>query len=1032
MFVLHSSNKTENLLEHLAAVIAAAPLTSPFAPEVFLIQSQGMERWLSQQLATRRQVWGNFSFLFPAKFFGDLATKLHSDLQEPAFDRRLMLWRFEALLRELDGEVYQALRQYLAGDNAELKRYQLATQLARIFDQYQMLRPDLLQAWQDNRSVYHDQAERWQAALWRRIVAASGAGHRGAHWQQAIAKLRNTPPGKFQADLPERVSVFGVHSLPPLMLDYLNALAAHIDVHLYLLNPVQNYWADLPGKRLLAQLQTFTGHPLLVRLGQQGREFQQILLEQVEFAFEPSSFEPADADSVLQHLQNDILANRQPRLTLVADNSLTIHACHSRLREVQVLKNQLLAALEQNPDLQLRDVVVMAPDIQLYAPFISAVFDDVQHAIADRSLKISNAALAAFISFLRLSQSRFGWQAVLDLLEQPAIYSSFGLTETDLELIRYWLRETHVRWGKSAADKQTQGLPALPQNTWQASLERLFIGYAVGASEDFVDGVLPYPHIEGSSAQALGGLNSFLQLCFQASDQLPQAKTLAEWQPSLKGFADRLLAGCDPLEWQPLYELLAELGEYATVHNQPLSLAVIIAWLEGRMDETKSGNGFLRGQLTFCSMLPMRAIPCQVIGLLGMNDGEYPKIERHPTFDLLAQHPRLGDRSRRADDRYQFLEILLSARQQLIVTYIGQSLRDNSQIPPSPIIGELLDVLRDNYGLNNLTTWHPLHPFSPRYFRDDEPSLFSYAAHDLATARRIRVEKPAAAPWWQGELAAEPLEVIEISELLSFYNHPQRYFLHRQLGVRLPSLASDADEREPFKLDSLTDYQIAQQWLDAELHGRPFSLERLQAQGCWPAAAPGEIAWRQREPAIREFAELIADKDLGDAAPGLALDFNLGGYRLVGKLANQYQNGGLIYRFSKLKGRDFIGAWLQHLLANQIQPQTTHLLASDFDLSFPAGAQPENLQRFLELFALGQRRPDAFFTDAAFCYLQQKNPDTALATVIKQTLDSIDNGYEPELAQLFAHRDMNELFGDDFTELCRQWLEPAWRAANGG
>jgi exodeoxyribonuclease V gamma subunit len=1031
MFVLHSSNKTENLLEHLVTVISLSPLSSIFSAETFLIQSQGMERWLSQKLANRLQVWGHFRYLFPARFFGELAGKLHAEPSEPNFDRQLMLWRFEALLRDLDGEVYQALRQYLAGENADLKRYQLAMQLARIFDQYQMLRPDLLSAWQENRLLYHSAAEKWQAALWRQITFASGNRHRGEHWLQVIDKLRNAPPGQFQADLPERVSVFGVNSLPPLLLSYLQALALHCDVHLYLLNPVQGYWADLPGKRLLAQLQAFDGHPLLVTLGQQGREFQQMLLEQVEFAFEPSSFEAGEIDSNLQQLQNDILANQMPQLALQADRSISIHACHSRLREVQVLKNQLLESLENNIDLDLRDIVVMAPDIQLYAPFINAVFDDIQHAIADRSLKISNAALDAFVRFLQLSQSRFGWQAVFDLLEQPLVYSGFGLAETDLELIRYWLQDTHVRWGKSAADKQAQGLPPLQQNTWEASLERLFMGYAVAGDEEFVDGVLPYPDIEGSSAQALGGLNTFLQLCFQAGKELKAAKTFSDWLPCLRLYADKLLAGADPAERQPLNGLLVELADFTDIHNQPLSLAVIVAWLEGRMDETKSGNGFLRGQLTFCSMLPMRSIPCQVIALLGMNDGEFPKIERHPTFDLLAQHPRLGDRSRRADDRYQFLEILLSARRQLIVTYIGQSLRDNSEIPPSPIVSELLEVLRDSYGLDNPTIRHPLHPFSPRYFRGDDPALFSYAKHDLETAQHMRAEKQAPLPWWQGELDAEAEEVIEIGELLSFYNHPQRYFLRQQLGVQLPRLEVDAEEREPFALSSLDAYQIAQQWLDAELRGRPFSLEKVQAQGLWPAAAPGEIAWRQRQPAIAQFAELIAGKELGEPQPAEAVDLNLAGYRLVGKLGNQYQQGGLIYRFGSLKGRDFIGAWLQHLLINQIRPQTTYLLGTDADLAFPPGPQPDALRQLLQIFLQGRRRPDAFFSEAAFCYLQQKNPDNALSAVIKQTLDSIEKGYEPEIAQLFTYRDLNEIFNEHFAVQCRQLLQPPWRAAHG-
>jgi len=1032
MFILHSSNKTENLLEHLAIVIQSAPLASPFAQELFLIQSQGMERWLSQQLAEHFKVWGNFRYLFPGKFFSNLSGRLSGDLNDAAFDRHQLHWRFEALLRDVDADVFKPLQQYLSGENIDLKRYQLAQQLARIFDQYQMLRLDLLDAWQQGRSLHDSDSERWQRELWLRLTADIGRRHRGECWRQVIDRLQNAEAGAFAESLPERISIFGVNSAPPLLLSLMQALSRHCDVHLFLLNPVQGYWADLPGKQLLAKLEEFDGHPLLVRLGQQGREFQQLLLEQLEFEFEPSSFEAGDADSTLQRLQNDILANQTPQTNLQADNSISIHSCHSRLREVQVLKNQLLATLESQPDLELRDIVVMAPDIQLYAPFISAIFADIQHAIADRSLRISNAALDALLRFLNLSQSRLGWQSVLDLLEQPLVYGNFGLDESDMELIRYWIADTQVRWGRSAAHKQKLGLPALNQNTWQATLDRLFMGYAVGSNDEFVNDVLPYLDIEGSSSQALGGLSDFLQLLFRAGDELQAAKTLAEWQTVLTRYADRLLSNADPVDRQPLNELLTEIDDIAAIHSHPVTLAVMVAWLEGRMDESKSSNGFLRGQLTFCSMLPMRSIPFQVIALLGMNDGEFPKVERNPSFDLLSQHPRLGDRSRRADDRYQFLEILLSARRQLIVTYIGQSLRDNSEIPPSVIVSELLEVLHNSYQLSDPVIRHPLHPFSPRYFDNGNPQLFSYVQADLATAQRLRGDKSAAAPWWQGSIAAEDDELIAIEELLLFYNHPQRYFLQRQLGIRLPQLEMEAEEREPFALDPLSRYGIQQQWIAEALADRSLPLAKLQAQGLWPAGALGEIEWRRQQPSIQRFVDTIKAKAMGSALPALAVDLALGPYRLVGKLGNLYANGSLLYRYANIKGKDFIAAWLQHLLINRLEPQTTHLLAKDDDLMFQPGIGSEQtLRTMIEIYLQGRQRPDAFFTEAAFCFLQQKKPEAALNAIIKYVGDSIELGYEPEIGQLFAHRDLSEIFDDRFAEQCQSLLLPAWSATHG-
>lgn len=1047
MFILHSSNKTENLVAHLTAVIENAPLSSPFSKEVFLIQSQGMERWLSQQLATEFKVWGNYEFLFPNRFFSMLAQKINLSLSDAVFERNVMLWRFEALLRRLDDETYghefKALRQYLTGENIAVKRYQLAQQLAQIFDQYQMMRPDMLALWHQGLLLYQSETERWQRALWLLVTEQTGIRHRGSLWLDVIERMNNAEAGAFGDAVPERVSVFGVNTMPPLFLSYLQALARHCDVHFFLLNPAQVFWADVGSRRQRIELETFTGHPLLSTLGQQGREFQEMILEQMQFDFEPESFELSEARNNLQQLQNDILNNALEERTLQKDDSISIHACHSRMREVEVLKNELLQALEQDPALELRDIVVMAPDIQAYEPFIAAVFDDIQHAIADRSLRVSNNALEAFIRFLSLSQSRFGWQSVLDLLEQPVVYPGFGLSETDLELIKHWVRATEVRWGKSAKHRQELGLPELGGNTWQAALDRLLMGYAVGSDDDFIDDVLPYCDIEGSSAQALGGLCEFMQLAFQACSELKQAKTLKAWSAQLYYYADQLLEGADPVERQQLNELLVELSaDVAAVHNDDVELQVIISWLEGTISERKSSHGFLRGQLTFCSMLPMRSIPFKVIALLGMNDGEFPKVDRAPTFDLLSQpqHFRKGDRSRRADDRYQFLEILLSARQRLIMTYIGQSISQNDVIPPSVIISELIDVLEDSYGLSGLVTRHPLQPFSPRYF-DGASGLFSFSAADCATAKALSAARQEPQLWWQGTITDETGEVIDLSELFSFFQHPQRYFLRRQLDLRFGGMEAKAEEREPFEIGKLDGYAIHHDWIQQQLSGASVSLKRLQAQGRWLAGSPGELEFERQQKVIREFVERIEQKKLGPALDDLPVDIKVGHYRLIGKLGNRYQNGSLFYRYADLKGKDFINAWLHHLIINRLEPQATCLLSADEDLLFlPEHCQPDYLPELIEIYRLGQQQPDAFFVEPALAYVRQAHKlnassranKSALDTAMEQLARAVEQPYEPELRRLYHNADdMARVLGESFERQCQALLQDIWAATHG-
>ena len=1042
MFILHSSNKTENLLVHLTAVIENSLLSNPLNKEIFLIQSQGMERWLSQQLANYFGVWGNYEFLFPGKFFSSIAKNLDGQLDDDLFDRELMLWRFELLLRELDDDCFKSLQHYVSGENPDLKRYQLASKLAQTFDQYQMMRPDMLSLWQKGKYLYQLETEQWQQALWQKIIQSIGSKHRGLLWQDVINKLNHANEGEVSNQLPERVFVFGLNTMPPLFLDYLQGLSRHSDIHLFLLNPVQVYWADLTNKKHQITADATVDHPLLSTLGQQGREFQQMLLEQASFSYEPDSFELTTASNNLQQLQNDILNNHIPdellENTLEKDYSLSIHSCHSRMREVEVLKNQILLSLEQDSTLELRDIVVMTPDIQLYAPFISAVFNDIQHTIADRSLRLSNTVLDIFIRFLKLSQSRFGWQSVMDLFEQPEVFTNFSLTESDLDLIKYWVAETHVRWGKSADHKKELGLPELNENTWQATLDRLLMGYAIASEECFIDNILPYPEIEGSSALILGYFNDFIQILFKASKELKYSYTLETWGKRLYFFADQLISAkssAEKMERQQLNELLEKLADYRKLHTEDICLDVIVAWLENQMSEQKSATGFLRGQLTFCSMLPMRSIPFKVIALLGLNEGEFPTIDRYPSFDLIGQNFRKGDRSRRADDRYQFLEILLSARQQLIITYIGQSNHGNNDTPPSVVISELLEVLENDYQLTHLVTKHPLQPFSRQYFIE-ESEHFSFSNVDFETAITLQGKQSSGEKWWQGKLVCDESEIIDIEDLFAFYRHPQQYFLQRQLGIHFKGLSVDVEEREPFAIDTLEAYGINQEWIANTISNIPYSLKKLQAQGRWISGSAGELEFNRQEQHIEQFTELIKQQDLGRKKQDKPIDIQIAGYRLIGNLSHLYQNGSLFYRYSKAKGKDFMRAWLHHLIINQISPQNTHLLSIDKTIIFSSGSEKlSHLIQLINIYLKGQKQPDSFFTESAIAYVEQalklktsnRSKKSAITVAQEQLIKEI--GFDASLQQLYQNvEDLTELLNEGFEELCNNLILPVWQS----
>jgi len=1059
MLYLHVSNRTENLLRHLAEVLRVSGRRNLFEKEVLLIQSQGMERMISQTLAANFVSWCNFEYFLPVTFLQYTARLLGMEITPDGYDRTTMTWRLEELLRDLEGDEYQPIRRYLQGDNSALKRYQLADRLANIFDQYQLLRPEMLTAWEQNRLVGREPQERWQQSLWRKLLAQQeGAPHRGEVLQRIIRRLQ--AKDDLSAILPQRVSVFGLSIMPPLFLNCLQGLGRHTDVHLYVLSPCSEYWGDLElhRNRLFAsddgvnakpqeQDVAFEHHPLLAAFGRQGRDFQRMLFsDQVRFELEFCSYQdPLDGEdeTLLRWLQSDLLRGElTPRDEEwdIADRSIQVVSCHSKLREITILREHILRWLYEDPKLELRDIVVMAPDIQEYSALIPAVFEGIQHSISDRSLRRRNCVLAAFVDFLALFQGRFGWDEMLDLLKEPVIAEKLELSRDDLDNLQRWVTGAGIRWGLSGVQRSESGLPGFEEGSWQAGISRLLMGYGVD-SEEFVDAILPYAGIEGGAAAALGGLCEFVATVEEARADFAVARSLREWSALLLGYADRLFRGeadgrasGDYLE---LREILVELGEIPeTFHRSVVEFRVIDSWLEHMARETRSSSGFLRGQLTFCSMLPMRSIPFRKVCLIGLGDGDFPRDDRFAAFDLMGMQHRPGDRSRRMDDRYQFLEAILAAREQLYLSYIGQSIRNNEPIPPSVVVSELLEVLEKRYRAGHLLVVHPLHPFSSRYFSGESAGLFSYDDQYCRVAEAIRLPREQGGGWWSGKREAV-VEEIDVDDLLLFFRNPQRWFVRNCLEIRLGDDLELVPDSEPFTLNGLENYLLNRELLEGLLAGEDVSvsLEKMQVMARWPLGEPGRIAFAQRVRELEQFALRITAAGMGERCEDLPLELEVCGCRLAGRLGNLHEHGILLCRHGRLDGRELLAGWLHYLLylRQTGTPMETIVLGLDGISRFKAGCEEvPDLETMVEVYLDGCRQPSSLYIEPGMTWLKKKDREKALGAAREALEHYLEKGFDRETALLLRGCETEAVIGAEFVELTRRVLEPIVRRANGG
>ncbi|MGZ8229105.1 MAG: exodeoxyribonuclease V subunit gamma, partial [Burkholderiales bacterium] len=910
MLTVHYSNRLEILAEELAAV-TSAPLASPFSREVVIVQSRGVARWLALRLADHGGVCANVHFPFPNAFVWELCRDVLGEVPETSpFDPAILTWRILRLLPEMETQpAFAPVLNYVGTD--PVRRYDLAVRVADLFDQYLLYRPEWMPRWESGKEQH------WQAALWRQVANEAGVPHRAQVLAQLLEEFGDRPRTRrsgTDSELPERVSMFGAPALPPSLLSLFEALARQTDVHLFIQNPSREYWGDIREAGAIARKVADrapeaalleTGNALLASLGKQGRDFFDLVTE-AESAETREHFDDPGEGSLLAAIQSDILNLRErtpPAPLAPNDRSIQVHTCHSAMREVEVLHDRLLALFSGHRDLEPSDVVVMTPDIETCAPYIEAVFGTAEPRIpfniSDRSAEQESTLAATFLALIELAGSRYDANRVLAILDEVSVQRRFGLSEADLDTIVQWVRESQIRWGIDGAHRARLGLPATHEHTWRFGLDRLLLGYALpGGNEQLFAGVLPYDEIEGSLGQVLGRFQSFAEAAIQLDAQLSRPRPVAQWAELLQEILERFF---DPPEERE-YELEAvRAGVMALLKDAraaqftgAVPLAVVKSALRERLQVP--GRAFLSGGVTFCAMVPMRSLPFEVVCMIGMNDGAFPRVQRPFGFDLMAEKFRKGDRSRRDDDRYLFLESLLCARRWLYLSHTGRNIRDDSIIPPSVLVSELLDYIAAHFRVEGaadirdaIVTVHPLQAFSHRYFQGDN-RLFSYSDALREAAQTLDTKSKRAPEPLITDALPEPdaeFGAVDLESLIRFFRNPAKYLLNERLKIRLETAEEEIEAREPFALDSLSGYGLKQRVLSRALREDSCDLLAVErAGGVLPHGRMGEVLFERAREDVERYAAKLAPRLPRERLDPVVVDISLTNAKLTGMLAN--------------------------------------------------------------------------------------------------------------------------------------------------
>jgi exodeoxyribonuclease V gamma subunit len=984
-FRLYHSNALDVLAgllaEELRKDVPGQPL---LAPDTVLIPQVAMRRWLQATLARRHGIAANLEFLTPGEF---VARALDANLGTSADDLDLdtLHWRLHAALSDPALRAKPAMAQlatYLA-DGDPLKAWTLAGELANVFNKYQAWRRDWLLRW-DGGADPDDP----QAILWRRV--ANGRVHRARRIQDYLARFADGEA--LPAGLPKRLFAFGTLNISPDVLRVLATQSRVGTLHFYLPTPTKHYWGDLQslGARLREGIEPFGDeareNPLLRDWGAAGKDFMALLgsYEVVHPSGEIAAYaDPAegDGDGLLQRMQADLFHRRampsgskRDRVD-AGDASLQFHACHTRLRELQVLHDRLRALLEDNrfdPPLQPRDIAVLAPDIDPYVPYLDAVFGSdghagqaIPYALADASPLAGEPLADVFLRLLALPLSRFGLEEVLDLLASPPLAEAAGLDAADFERLHGWLHAAGARWGIDARHRQRQGAPTDDAYTWQFALDRLLLGHASG-SEDDIAGVAPWPELEGGALAALDALLKMLRTLARNERILGEAMPPAQWRERLLGLLEALLprppsttSGQRALDrLRTLVDDFAKQAQKAGF-DAPLAAEIVRAHFTARLTEADIRAPLLTGGVSFARMVPMRLLPFRVICLLGMNDGDFPRRDsaaglNRLTAELGTERRRHGDRSTRDDDRYLFLQLFSAAQDVFYTSWLGADPRDGSAREPSALVSELLAAAGDYHAhpekaVSELVLRHPLQPFSPAAFGADDARLFSYRGHWHPAAGRLSGARESLAPWLDAAHAlASPLEPetdLPLDALRRFLQAPAEQFLRQRLGLRLPELDAAGEDIEPLQAPGRGFERMALQRavFDGLLAGDDAAAMQatLRARGLLPSGPLGRRALAQVVREVRPYVDAFAQWRVDGEPTSLALDVDIDGLRLHGRLGDVWSNGIARLRFGKPNGNSSIRNGLDWLLASAAGVDVAFVEVQDVgDLGIDAHVRP--------------------------------------------------------------------------------------------
>jgi len=1027
-----------------------------FQPYYIVTQTEGINDWLRQRIAEEQRIAAHIRFVRSNDIVHRIYQLLGGEHLESLSSEDLSWLLYEILGRSEFRERFGAIAAYFTEDPEQepLRRYALAAKVADLFDQYQVYREDVLQQWKAVPTVPEGA---WQQYLWRCVCARVQDRADKTRQGEYIIKAIQDPEKRrrLQQQMPH-VAIFGLSVLTKYHLRIFAAVAPYISFSFYLLNaaPAQ-YWMDALTDKQVARLvergvwsegTVTAGNPLLTGWGKLTAETFRLLFEEDVFLnnYELIASEPPAPGNLLGKLQADVFHNHpaeeRHRITTddLRDGSIEIHSCYTRAREVEVLYNYLVHQVEGTnraidagaPGRRLtpRDILVLVTDIDAYAPYIKAVFGNAPYpfpfSIAGEHFQAQDSLVAALHLLLHLHEEQFDAERVVQLLDSSWIRNRFRIADTNL--VRRAVDAANIRFGieGDTADDTVYV-------SWKYGIRRLIYGICMTGGDLYDDGTYecyPLELVEGNAAHDLVRFCYFAERVMELVQLRQAPRRLDGWARYVRRLLELLQDPSAPLseEYLLVEKQLGRLNLMNDWHEGPVPFEVFRSSFLDTLGEEATARGFGMRGVTFSSMIPMRSIPARIIAVLGLSFDKFPRREPVLSFNIMQDQVRVGDRNRKDNDKHLFLETLIAAREKLFISYTGQSVKDNTPLPPSALVDELLDYVDTGYNgeaqvRNELVRVHPLHSFSRVYQAQQQSEaplrFYSYTLHAGGGTAAYIDPDPQREPI--------DLEVVELKDLVRFFRNPIAHYYQRVLQIRYDEESELLDRTEVFELDKVQEWSIKKDLLLTPDWELTRLRDRMLRTGKLPLKNMAPVVFNElktaADPVRNTYQELT-----GHAKPQTRrVEIRLDNGILRGAIDQLYGDMLLCYSLSRREQKYLQDAWILFLAASLGGVATEAVFISrvhegkPFRMVLPGETEIRaTLSLLLDLYRKGHQQPMPYSPDFGILPSELDTLDAGrLAADIAKQID----GYNATISDPYVCAEFrNGLFAEEgCTEMIR-------------